>query len=101
MLPHKHLGLQHLDKKKQGPKGVQIDLENSRVTCASQGLHAVLKADLLARSWLSLPEQLDHSCTEIYLVCKRTWSKRTDLNNVQDVHCSYLVFIVLILYSQY
>jgi len=23
----------------------------------------VFKADLLARSWLALPEQLDHSCT--------------------------------------
>ena len=26
------------------------------------GLHAVFKADLLARSWLALPEQLDHGC---------------------------------------
>jgi len=100
MLPHKHLGLQHLDEKKQGPKGVQIDLENSRVTCASQGLHAVLKADLLARSWLSLPEQLDHSCTETIL-CARERGARELTSNVQEVHCSYLVFIVLILYSQY
>ena len=73
-------------KIKQGPKGVQIDLENSRVTCALQGLHAVFKADLLAGSWLSLPEQLDHSCTEAIL-CARELGAR-ELTSIMYRRCT-------------
>ena len=40
-----------------------MDLENGRLT--SYGLHAVFKADLLARSWLALPDQLRQSCVQL------------------------------------